>query len=122
MQPVSEDKRADIVEAKLRGESVEKIQAWFHVSKRTIGRIWVKFKRTGSYAPTPYAGRKSVITPETDEKIRARILENPDVTLEALIEELSLNLTISGLSRRLAKMGLSYKKRRSTPTARSATM
>ena len=67
-------------------------------------------------------GRRSDIKPEIDEKIRVRIKEMPDITLEMLIEELSLNLTISGLSRRLAKMDLSFKKRHSTPTDKAVMM
>ena len=112
MQPVSNDKRANIVAAKKRGESVISIKKWFDVSDSTISRIWNKFINTGSYTPIPYLGRKSDITPETDDKIRAAIKENPSVTLEDLISNLSLNLTVSGLSRRLAKMDLSLKKRR----------
>jgi transposase len=102
MQPVSNDKRADIVAAKQRGESVVTIKKWFNISDSSISRIWNKFKKTGSYTPIPYTGRKSDITPETDIKIRVKIKETPDITLDELINELSLNLTVSGLSKRLA--------------------
>jgi len=120
MRPVSNDKRADIVAAKERGEPVAKIKKWFKVSGSTVSRIWNRHKKTGSYAPTAYTGRKSGIPPETDGKIRAKVGETPDITLAGLIGALSLGLTVSGLSRRLAGMGLSYKKRRSSLTGRTA--
>ena len=54
VKPVSNDKRADIVAAKQRGEPVVVIKKWFNVSDSTISRIWNKFKKTGSYEPVPY--------------------------------------------------------------------
>lgn len=120
MKPISNDKRADIIAAKQRKEPVKSIKKWFNVSESTISRIWNKFLKTGSFLPTPYTGRRSDITPEQDEQIRLKIKENFDITLENLIDELQLEITISGLSRRLDKMGLSYKKRRCTPTLKNA--
>jgi transposase len=120
MKPVSEDKRRNIVEAKKRGETVETIIKWFNVSASTISRIWNKYLKTGGYAAMPYKGRKSDITAEKDTEIRNYIHAHNDSTLEETIEALSLNLTVSGLSRHLRKMGLSYKKRRFTRTAKSA--
>ena len=122
MKPISNDKRSDIIAAKQRGEPVVVIKRWFNVSDSTISRIWTKFKKTGSYLPIPYQGRRSDITPERDEKIKARIKENPDITLEQLLSEEKINLSVSGLSRRLSRMGLSYKKRHSTPTDSSEKM
>ena len=111
MQPVSNDKRLDIIAAKQRNEAVKSIKRWFNVSDSTISRIWNKYLKTGSFLPIPYTGRKSDITPQQDEQIRLKIQENCDITIEKLISELQLNITVSGLSRRLEKMGLSYKKR-----------
>lgn len=122
MQPVSNDKRADIITAKQRQEPVKSIKRWFNVSDSTISRIWNKYLKTGSFLPIPYKGRKSDITPEQDEAIRLKIEENCDITIEKLIAELQLEITISGLSRRLDKMGLSFKKRLYTRTAKNEKM
>jgi len=113
VKPISNEMRRNIIAAKQRKETVEQIKKWLNVSESTISRIWNKFKKTGTYEPIPYTGRRSDIPPEKDNEIRAKIRERPDITASELIEELSLNLTTSGLYRRLAKMGLSYKKRRS---------
>jgi len=122
MQPVSNDKRADIIAAKERKESVNSIKKWFNVSDSTISRIWNKYLKTGSFMPIAYTGRKSDITPEQDEQIRLKIKENCDITIEKLIGELQLEITVSGLSRRLEKMGLSFKKRRSIQATKGEKM
>ncbi len=122
MQPVSNDKREDIIAAKQRQEPVKSIKRWFNVSDSTISRIWNKYLKTGSFLPIQYTGRKSDITPEQDEQIRLKIQENCDVTIEKLILELQLNITVSGLSRRLDKMGLSLKKRLCTRTTKNEKM
>jgi len=122
LKPTSNDKRANIIAAKQRKEPVEQIKKWLNVSDSTISRIWNKFLKTGSYAPIPYTGRKSDITPEKDEEIKAKIKEKPDITAEDLIAELSLELTTSGVYRRLAKMGLTFKKRRSMLTDKNEKM
>ena len=122
MQPVSTDKRADIIAAKQRQEPVKSIKSWFNVSDSTISRIWNKYLKTGSFLPIPYKGRKSDITPQQDEQIHLKIQENCDITIEKLISELQLEITVSGLSRRLEKMGLSFKKRLCTRTTKSEKM
>ncbi len=122
MQPVSNDKRADIISAKQRQEPVKSIKRWFNVSDSTISRIWNKYLKTGSFLPIPYKGRKSDITPQQDEQIRLKIQENCDITIEKIISELQLNITVSGLSRRLEKMGLSFKKRLCTRTTKNEKM
>jgi transposase len=120
MKPISEEIRAGIIAAKERKEPAVSIRKWFGVSDRTISRIWNAYKKTGSYLPLPYTGRRSAIPPQTDAAIRDAIKRTPDITLQGLIDGLSLDLTESGLWRRLSKMGLSYKKRRSAPTGRTA--
>jgi transposase len=122
MQPVSNDKRADIITAKQRNEPVKSIKRWFNVSDSTISRIWNKYLKTGSFLPIPYTGRKSDITPQQDKLIRLKIQENCDVTIEKLIAELQLNITVSGLSRHLEKMELSFKKRLCTRTTKNEKM
>jgi len=120
MQPISNDKRWNIIEAKQRKEPVSSIIKWFNVSESSISRIWNKYLKTGEYNAIPYTGRKSDVSAKKEDEIRATIKENNDLTLEELIEKLALTLTISGLSRHLAKMGLSYKKRHFIPMDKNA--
>ena len=104
--------RKQIIEAKLRNENTKTIKKWTKVSKSTIDKIWSRYQKTGSGLAVPYTGRKSKITLDLEKKIRAKIVEKNDITLEDLIEELNLPIKKSQLSNLLIKWGLSLKKRR----------
>jgi transposase len=45
-------------------------------------------------------------------KIREKLRKQPDITLEEIVEQFHLNISISALSRKLIKQDLSFKKRR----------
>jgi hypothetical protein len=48
------------------------------------------FNDTDGYFPKPYPGRKSTLTPQKWDKIVTFVTNNPDRTLEEIIEELVL--------------------------------
>jgi transposase len=72
-----------------------------------------------NFLAKPYKGRKSKITPEIEQRIRAEIAVNSDITLEELIEKLNLPIKKSQLSRLLILWGLSFKKRHFTQSGNS---
>jgi transposase len=111
MKPISNEKRELLVAAKGRGEKEEDIAKWLRVSKGSVGTIWRLFRQTGSFLPTAYTGRISVMTSEKIGEICDTVKENPDITLSELIEELSLPIQKSQLSRLLIAQGYSFKKR-----------
>jgi transposase len=111
--------RENIVLAMQRKEKRSSISLWLNVSLSTIDKVWRKFRETGAYLPIPHTGRKSTLTAEQDQQIRAKIAETPDITLNELREELSLDLSESGLSLHLKKLGLSFKKRLSMQMAKN---
>jgi transposase len=114
MRPISDKKRGLIIDAKQRGEKEGVIAAWLKISKRSVGAIWKLFRDTGGFQPAKYTGRKSRLSGEEIDRICSAINENPDVTLNELIEQLSLPIKKSQLSKLLVKLGFSYKKRLST--------
>jgi transposase len=116
---IERKKRIDMIEAKQRGEKEGLIAAWLKISKRSVGTIWKLFRDTGSFQPAKYTGRKSRLDCETIEKIRSAVNENPDITLNELIEKLSLPIKKSQLSKLLIKFGFSYKK--NSPSKRTAS-
>ena len=122
MKPTDNKTRENIILAKQRNEKRETIAFWLNVSVSTVDKVWRRFIDTGSYAPTPYTGRKSSIDALTDENICAAINETPDITLEELIGKLSLPLTTSGLCRKLDRMGFSFKKRQLIRQSKTAPM
>ncbi|MDR0797354.1 MAG: hypothetical protein LBE70_01325 [Nitrososphaerota archaeon] len=114
--------RENIVLAMQRKEKRSSISMWFNVSISTVDKVWRKFKETGAYLPIPYTGRKSTLTVKQDQQIKAKIAQTPDITLNELREELCLDLSESGLSLHLKKMGLSFKKRRSMQMGKNEQM
>ena len=111
MRPISNEDRARIVKHKANGESEKSIAKWLLVGVSTVYQILALHKNTGSIFPKPYKGNNRKITPEQDVQIRALFKKNCDITINEMIEELGLNVTESGLSKHLKKMGLTYKKR-----------
>ena len=112
MKPISMEKRELIIAAKQRGEKEEAIARWLKISKGSVGTIWRLYRRKGSYLPTAYKGRPSIVTKERIAEIKAEIKSNPDITLNEMIEKLTLPIKKSQLSRLLISLGYSFKKRR----------
>ena len=122
MTPISNEKRALLVAAKKRGEVEEEIAKWLEISKSSVGRIWGLYNNTGSYLPSPYPGREPIMSNEKLEEVKLFVSKNPDATLEEIIEELHLPIQKSRLSVLLINAGLSFKKRHSIRTDKSARM
>jgi len=111
-QPISNEKRADIIRHMKEGASKREVAKWLFVCERTVTRVWNKFRIEGSYEPRPAnSGRKPVISDEAMGTVVDKIKEQPDITLLELIDELKLPMSESGLSRRLKRLGLTFKKR-----------
>ena len=122
MKPISNEKRELIIEAKERGETEKNIAKWLKISERSVTAIWRLYRETGNYLPTPYPGRKPILTAEKWEKVIALVKKEPDKTLEEIIEELSLPIRKSRLSLLLIEAGYSFKKRRFIPQSKTANM
>jgi len=118
--PLSNDLRKRIIEAKLRGDTEDKIALEKEVNKSTITKLWALYRETGSYEPRPNPnGRKPALSSQQLEQITNRINEQPDITLRELIEELNLPVCISALCRTVKnKLGFRYKKKRCTPQSK----
>jgi putative transposase len=122
--PLSNDMRKRIVEARERGETVEKIAKEKDVCASTINKLMALYRETGSYEPRPLNnGKKPRLTPEQLEAVRVRILEQPDIGLLELIKEMQLPLCESALCRIVNnKLGLRRKKKRYTQQNRIVKM
>ncbi|MDR2204453.1 MAG: helix-turn-helix domain-containing protein [Nitrososphaerota archaeon] len=121
MEPISIRDRETIVKHKQAGKSGYEIAQWLMVHRQTVSRVWQQYLTTGNVEPKPKNnGRKPKITPQTMEKIFAKIEKQPDITLNGLIDEFSLPVSEAALSKRLKKSGLTYKKRRSIQKTKNA--
>jgi transposase len=118
---LSADVRAKIVRHKQNGENNANISKWLLVCERSIERVWKRFSETGSFDALPQnSGRKPMVSDEIMQKIFDKIKQQPDETLQELVDEFDLNISISALCRKLQKSGLTYKKRRYFQAHKSA--
>jgi len=122
MTPISNEKRRLIVGSKLRGETEKDIAKWLEISERSVTAIWRLYRETGSFKPMPYPGRTPLLTAEKFEEVKLFVAQNPDATLDEIIEELSLPIHKSRLSVLLIDAGLSFKKRHFTPKSSNGKM
>jgi transposase len=110
--PLSQEMREKIVYHKKAGAKNADIIKWLRVSKNSITRIWKQYKEENTIAPKPHnKGRKPAFCEKKLEQITTKISEQPDITLEELVEHFNLSVSISALSRKLKKLDLTFKKR-----------
>ena len=104
--------REAIVLHKMNKEKETDIAKWLCISQSSVTKTWALFKQQNSVEPKPHnRGRKPAFGQDVMDKIIVRIKEQPDVTLEELVEEFNLNISISALCRKLKKLDLNFKKR-----------
>jgi transposase len=113
MTPISREKRELIIKHKESKKKEAEIAVWLDVSTRSVRRIWKLYRTIGDISSRmENSGRKAKISSETTLKIIAKIEEQPDITLLEMIDEFSLDISESGLSKMLKKLGFTFKKRR----------
>ena len=114
---ISNDIRKSIINAWDIGLSPKIMKDIFEVSVRSVYNIVNRNNKTGSYEHLPLtnSGRKSKLSEEQKQQIKARIKEQPDITLECLISELDLPISVSALCRQVKKWGYRVKKKQLHP-------
>ena len=111
-KPLSNEIREKIIEHKQNGVTEKTIAEWLIISERSVSRICSLFRKTGKIEPLPKnCGRKSAVSEEKMKKVIAEIEKYPDITLGELREKFELKLSIPALSKKLKKLGFTYKKR-----------
>lgn len=110
--PLSKDIRIRIIKARERGDSYGRIKKDLQVSIGAITRLLVLYKETGSVEPRPLNnGRKPMISEQALASIKEKIKQQPDVTLQELIDEFSLPVSVPALCNTInKKLGLRRKK------------
>ena len=109
--PLSAETRTKIVYHKKAGAKNAEIAKWLCVTERSVEKIWKLYKEQTSIAPKPHnKGRKPAFGNDVMNEITVKIAEQPDITLEELIEVFELKISISALSRKLKKLELTFKK------------
>lgn len=128
MRPYSTDLRQRVLAAYRRGEgSVRDLADQFEIAPRTLENWLVLTRETGSVAPRAHGGgAQARLSPKRLNVLRQLVQDDPDATLlelaERLAEATQCRVHPSTISRALADLDLTRKKRRSTrPSATDLT-
>ncbi len=92
----------------------------YRVSLGMVKKLLQQRRRTGDIGPRHrYSGRKPRILPVHEQQMRSLLVRKPDLTLKELRQAVALHCTLPAIHYALARMGLTYKKRHSTPVNRT---
>lgn len=119
MRTLSLDLRERILSCYDRKEGTRlEIAARYRVSLGMVKKLLQQRRRTGDIrARHRYSGRKPVILAGHQQQLRALLGRKPDLTLKELRLAVALNCTLPAIHYALERMGLTYKKRHSTPVS-----
>ena len=124
MQAYSVDLRQRIVSAlEEAGATIDSVAQRFCVSSASVKRYKRQLQESGTLAAKPWPGRAPKIAPQQQDRLRALVASRSDWTLQTLClawkQETGVTIMISVMARTLARLKITYKKRRASP--KSAT-
>src|SRR3954464_7414987 len=113
MTPYSQDLRQRIIETVERGEgSLRQIARRFLVSLSFVTRLLHLHRSTGSLQPRPHGGgNPAKLGPQSLERLRELVRQQPDATLEELRQRLGASCSTMTIARALRKLRLPRKKK-----------
>jgi transposase len=100
------DLRERVIEYIKSGNEQKTTSKIFKVSKSSISRWWIRYKKEGTIRPKLRLGSRGKIDPE---ELRIYVETNEDKTLAEIAKV--FNASICSVYRRLKKLGFSYKKK-----------
>jgi transposase len=93
----------------------------YRVSLGMVKKLLQQRRRTGPIgARHQYSGRKPIILDVHRRQLRALLSQKPDLTLRELRQAVALDCSLPAIHYALAKLGLTYKKRRFGPASKIA--
>ena len=124
-QSYSEDLRARVVAAVDGGLAARAAAKLFRVSVSYIYKALIRRRRTGEVSASPRRGhRPRKLSPAQEAALAAHIEAHPDLTLAALqawlLAEHEVRLSNGAMWSAVARLGLSFKKRRSARASKTA--
>jgi len=126
-QSYSEDLRARVLAAVDGGMAARAAAGLFRVSVSYIYKALIRRRRTGQATASPRRGhRPRKLSPVQEAALAAHVEAHPDLTLAALqawlLAEHGVRLSNGATWAAVARLGLSFKKRRSVRANRTARM
>ena len=112
-KPYSQDLRDRLVLAVLSGQSRRNVARRFDVSPSCVIKLMQQWETTGDCLPHKFGGHKRHALAEHEDKVRALVVAQPDLTITALWKKLTalkINIGRSAVGRFLLHLKLTYKK------------
>ena len=123
-EPYSLDLRKRAVALFDGGVSSLEVAETLGVSDSWVRKMRLRLERLGHLNPGSPPGKERILSEDDEVVLLLLVGEKPDATLEELVElvakRLKVRVSISTISRRLIELGLTRKKRLSTPLKRTA--
>lgn len=121
MRTLSLDLRERILDSYDQREgSRHEVAQRFRVSLGMVKKLLQQRRHTGDIGARHHrSGRKPLILALHRNRMRVLLGQKPDLTLKELREALALECSLPAIHYALQKMGLTYKKRHSTPADRT---
>jgi len=122
MKTLSMDLRERIIKTYDQGRATrEQVAERYGVSLGMVKKLLQQRRHTGDLRPRhDRSGRKPLFLASHRRQLGALLKKRADMTLRELREALGLPCSLPAIHYVLASMGLTYKKRRSTPASKAA--
>jgi transposase len=92
-KPYSQDLRDRLIRAVLAGQSRRAAARSFDVSPSCVIKFMRQFETTGSCRPRKFGGHKRHALAEHEDKVRALVAAQPDLTITELWKGITLEIT-----------------------------
>src|ERR1700730_5273719 len=112
-RPYSQDLRERMVRAVLSGHSRHEVARIFGVSASCVIKLMQHVDSTGDWRPRKFGGHKRYALAEHEEKVRALVAEEPDLTITELWRKITthgIKVGRSAVARFLLHLQLTFKK------------
>ena len=98
------------------GDTLDEIAKRFQISRQWLFKLRQRWAHEQTLDPKPHGGgRPRKVTEEVEQCLCDRIREHPDATLQELRDHCGIEGSIMVVWRVLKRLGISRKKKRSTP-------
>jgi len=118
MEAYSVDLRGKVLAAYDRGMMTKEIAKAFDVSSSWARRVRQRRREHGELAPRPRIGKHHIKIDRV--RLAGLVRGQPDATLAELRDKLAITCSLSAIWAAIDQLGLSFKKKRSTPRNRTA--
>lgn len=107
-----DETRELLIKAWNKTHNAKEIAECFSVNTSTVYRLEKQFRETGSVKTrTSQRGRKHSLTPEDIQNIDRMVQQEPDITIDELINKLGLHVCNETVRKAVINLGYSYKKK-----------